>query len=128
MTPSPRQDPNTMIGYPIINPTFIEILFSKVENRYRFNQFWDITDDRGEYPAYPAPPVAQRMIWNTGANGYVKALNPINLNYNKSEFERKKFRHYTNSVFLRKRVIVGQQIRYKILVMITENKQLNSPR
>lgn len=128
MTPSPRQSPDLMIGYPIINPTFIEILYSKVENKYRFNQFWDITDDRGEYPLYPAPPVVQRMIWNTGANGYVKVLNPANLNYNKPEFQRKKLRHYTNSVFLRKRVIAGQQMTYKILVMITENKQLNSPR
>ena len=128
MTPNPRPDPRLMITYPIINPTFIEILFSKVENKYRFNQFWDITDDRGEYPLYPLPPVAQRMIWNTGANGYVKALNPANLNYNKTEFQRKKFRHYTNSVFLRKRVIVGQQMTYKMLIMITENKQLNSPR
>jgi hypothetical protein len=128
MTPNPRQDPKLMLSYPIINPTFIEILFSKVENKYRFNQFWDITDDRGEYPAYPLPPVAQRMIWNTGAAGYIKVLNAVNLNYNKPEFQRKKFRHYTNSVFLRKRVIVGQQMTYKVLIMITENKQLNSPR
>lgn len=128
MTPSPKNNPQLLIQYPLINPTFIEILFSKEENKYRFNQFWDITDDRGEYPAYPAPPVAQRMIWNTGANGYIKLLNPINLNYNKSEFQRKKFRHYTNSVFLRKRVIANQNMTYKILVMITENKQLNSPR
>lgn len=128
LTPNPRPDPMLMIQYPIVNPTFIEILFSKVENKYRFNQFWDITDDRGEYPLYPLPPVAQRMIWNTGANGYVKTLNPVNLNYNKAEMQRKKFRHYTNSVFLRKRVIVGQQMTYKMLVLIANTKELNSPR
>lgn len=128
MTPTPRNNPGLLIQYPIVNPTFIEILYSKEENKYRFNQFWDITDDRGEFPAYPAPPGAQRMIWNTSPNGYVKALNPLNLNYNKAELQRKKFRHYTNSVFLRKRVIVGQQLTYKMLVMITNNKQLNSPR
>lgn len=128
MTPTARNNPALLLQYPIINPTFIEILYSKEENKYRFNQFWDITDDRGEFPAYPAPPGAQRMIWNTGANGYIKTLNPANLNYNKAELQRKKFRHYTNSVFLRKRVIAGQQMTYKILVMITNNKQLNSPR
>lgn len=128
MNNSPRNNPSLLLQYPIINPTFIDILYSKEENKYRFNQFWDITDDRGEFPVYPAPPVAQRMIWNTGANGYVKSLNPANLNYNKAELQRKKFRHYTNSVFLRKRVIAGQQITYKMLVMITNNKQLNSPR
>jgi len=125
---NPRPDPVAMLTYPIINPTFIDILYSKVENKYRFNQFWDITEDRGEYPLYPALPGAQRVIWNTGANGYVKLLNPFNLAYNKAEFQRKKFRHYTNSVFLRKRVIVGQQMNYKMLVMLTNNKQLMSPR
>jgi len=128
LTPNPRPDPTLMITYPIINPTFIEILFSKVENKYRFNQFWDITNDRGEYPLYPLPPVSQQMIWNTGANGYVKSLNAVNLDYNKPELERKKFRHYTNSVFLRKRVIAGQQIRYKMLLAIANTKLLNSPR
>lgn len=128
LTPNPRPDPQLMIQYPIVNPTFIEILFSKIENKYRFNQFWDITDDRGEYPLYPLPPVAQRMIWNTAANGYVKSLNAANLNYNKAELQRKKFRHYTNSVFLRKRVIVGQQMTYKMLVLIANTKELNSPR
>lgn len=131
LTPNPRPDPLLMIQYPRINPlnpTFIEILYSKVENKYRINQFWDITDDRGEYPLYPLPPVAQRMIWNTGANGYVKALNAVNLNYSKEQLQRKKFRHYTNSVFLRKRVIVGQSIRYKMLVLISNNKELKSPR
>lgn len=128
LNPNPRPDPLLMIQYPIVNPTFIDILVSKVENKYRFNQFWDITDDRGEYPLYPLPPVAQRMIWNTAANGYVKTLNPLNLNYNKAEMQRKKFRHYTNSVFLRKRVIVGQQMTYKMLVLIANTKELNSPR
>jgi hypothetical protein len=128
LNPTPRPDPTLILTYPIINPTFIDILFSKIENKYRFNQFWDITDDRGEYPLYPLAAGPQRMIWNTGANGYVKSLNPVNLNYSKAELQRKKFRHYTNSVFLRKRVIVGQQMRYKILMALANNKQLNSPR
>jgi hypothetical protein len=124
---NPQDNPTAIIAYPIIQPTFIDILYSKVENKYRFNQFWDTTNDRGEYPLYPLPPVSQQMIWNTEPNGYIKSLNANNLNYNKPELQRKKFRHYTTSVFLRKRV-TPEQMRYKILVMITENKQLYSPR
>ena len=106
-----------------INPTNIDILFSKEENKYRFNQFWDITDDRGEYN-----PIAQRPIWDTAPNGYVRVLNPNNLNYNKAPLQRKKFRHYTTSVLLRKRVVAGQSMNYKMLVMIADTKNLYSPR
>jgi len=119
----PKDNPNTILQYPIINPTNIDILFSKEENKYRFNQFWDITDDRGEFNLS-----AQRPIWNTGANGYARVLNPANLNYNKPELQRKKFRHYTTSVLLRKRVIVGENMNYKMLVMIADAKNLYSPR
>lgn len=114
-----KNDPFEVVSYPRIQASYIDILFSKVENRYRFNQFWDITADRGEYN-----PNAQRMIWNTGANGYVRVLNPANMNYNKQEFQRKKFRHYLNYVFLRKKVSGDK----KMLVIFTNNKNLYSPR
>jgi hypothetical protein len=101
--------------YPKINPTSIDILFSKEENKYRFNQFWDITNNRGEFPngsAYPptgavipgttqlAGIYTQESIWNTQSNGYIKTLNTTNLNYNKTELQRKKFRHYLNFLYL----------------------------
>lgn len=114
-----RSNPLEVVSYPRIQPSYIDILFSKVENKYRFNQFWDITADRGEYNVN-----AQRMIWNTGANGYKRVLNPVNMNYNKQEFQRKKFRHYLNYVFLRKKVSGDK----KMLVIFTNNKNLYSPR
>lgn len=116
---SPRNDPQALVSYPIIGPTAIDILYSKVENKYRFNQFWDITADRGEYNL-----AAERVIWNTAENGYIRTLNLNNLNYVKDEFQRKKFRHYTNTVFLRRNVSDNK----KMLVLITNNKDLNSPR
>jgi hypothetical protein len=97
----------------------IDVLYSKEENKYRFNQFWDITDDRGEYN-----PNAERVIWNTAPNGYIRVLNPNNLNYNKEPFERKKFRHYTSSVLLRKNISGNR----KILMIFTVEKNLLSPR
>ena len=84
---------------------------------WRINQFWDITKDRGEFPQNstypPSGPVipgtttllgtySQEQIWNTEANGYVKNLNQSNLNYNKNQLQRKKFRHYLNFINLSK--------------------------
>ena len=92
-----------------------DILVSKEEQKYRLNQFWDITKDRGEFPegsSYPpnGPVIpgtttlqgnyASEFTWNTPQNGYKRVLNPNNLDYNKSELQRKKFRHYTNFITL----------------------------
>jgi len=124
---NPKNDPFLELTYPRVaplNPTIIDILFEKVENKYRFNQFWDITDDRGEFLDPSIPGFAQRAIWDTEANGYIKLLNPNNLNYNKEEMQRKKFRHYTVSVFLRRKVSGDK----KMLVMIANVKNLISPR
>ena len=116
---APKNNAPEIITYPRINPTFIDILFNKVEQKYRFNQFWDITDDRGEFNA-----VAERMIWNTEPNGYIRNLNPNNLDYNKLQTERKKFRHYKNTVLLRRRVSGNRNM----VVSIANNKNLMSPR
>lgn len=115
---TPHNDPFGMLAYPIINPSSISILYSKVEGKYRFNQFFDITDDRGEFSN------ARRMIWNTGANGYVRVLNPLNLDYQKNEFQRKKIRGYNTLVNLKKNVSGNM----KFLVLLSSNKLLNSPR
>lgn len=129
---TPKNNAPMIVQYPQVNLTFIDILFSKEEQKYRFNQFWDITDSRGEFPIgspYPPPTPnvgtqAERIIWNTAANGYVRNLNPANLNYSKDPLQRKKFRHYANFVLLRRRVSGDR----KILVMIANNKNLYSPR
>ena len=101
LTPTPFNNPILELTYPIINLNSIDILCSKVEQKYRFNQFWDITNDRGEF-ADPAGVVTQQSIWNTEVNGYIKNLNPINLNYLKSPLQHKKFRNYFTNVILRR--------------------------
>lgn len=121
---NPKNDPTAILQYPIINPTNINVLFSKEENKYRFNQFWDITDDRGEFFNPLIPGFAQRTIWETQPNGYIRLLNTNNLNYNKADFQKKKFRHYTVSVLLRK-LVSGDR---KMLVMLADVKNLLSPR
>ena len=116
----PRRDPILELTYPKINLDSIDILYSKVEQKYRFNQFWDITKDRGEY-TYPN---VQQPMWDTELNGFRRKLNPNNLNYLKSPFERKKFRHYTSHVLLY-RNISGN---VKMLFKLSNNKNQVSPR
>ncbi len=96
----PKNSVAQRLLFPKINPTSIDILADKVEQKYRFNQFWDITADRGEFTF----PNVQRPIWNTHINGYIRDLNPANLNYQKNAFQRKKFRHYANHVRLYKNI------------------------
>ena len=121
---NPKNNPTLALNYPIINNSSINILYSKVENKYRFNQFWDTTADRGQSLNPLIPGLAERMIWNTESNGYVKYLNNNNLDYNKSQLERKRFRHYTATVLLRRNVCDDK----KIMIMLADAKELNSPR
>lgn len=115
---NPKNDTFLLAQYPVVSATQIDILYSKEEQKYRFNQFWDITRDRGEFT------FAQESIWITEPNGYIKNLNPLNLNYLKSEFERKKIRHNNNRVLLR-RVVSGNN---KMLMIINNTKLQNSDR
>jgi len=96
----PKNDPITILDYPIIKTNNIDILYSKEENKYRFNQFWDITRNRGEYKEN------YETIWKTASNGYIRELNPLYLNYQKSPLQHKKIRHYLDKILL-KRLVSG---------------------
>ena len=98
LNPQPFNNPWGNLTYPVVNTNNIDVLVSKEEHKFRFNQFWDITNDRGEFTN------AEQAIFNTDCNGYIRTLNPTNLNYNKSQTQRKKFRHYSNQVILRRNV------------------------
>ena len=91
-----ESNPETIIDYPKIANDHIDILWSKEEQVYRFDQFWDITKDRMDRD--------MNTMFNTSPNGYVREINPKFVNYFKDEFERKKFRHMTNNVRLTKSV------------------------
>jgi hypothetical protein len=118
LTPTPYNNPLLELTYPIVNLNNINILYSKVEQKYRFNQFYDITKDRGEFTN------AEQPIWDTQPNGYIRLLNTINLNYNKAPLQHKKFRHYYNNVILR-RVNSGNR---KMLLRLNNTKLLLSMR
>jgi hypothetical protein len=115
-----KNDPLGMLTYPRINAAlgYIDIQFSKEENKYRFNQFWDITNNRGEYTPVNIP------MFNTAFNGYEYPINPQYINYNKPILERKKFRHNVNRVFLRR--LVSNDV--KLIFKVSNQKVLQSYR
>jgi hypothetical protein len=135
----PKNNVTLANQYPQITANSINILFSKEENKYRFNQFWDITRDRGEFPInsnYPPTgpvipgttildgPTEARNIWTTQPNGYIRDLNNLNLNYNKNELQRKRFRHYLNFLTLSK-AVSGD---VNMILKIVNSKNTYSPR
>lgn len=95
------QHPKTKYGsieYPKRTAQGWDILFSKREQRYRINMFWDSTRDRGEFTPY------EFHIWVNSANGYTRTLNPRAIDTDKPEEQRKKFRHYFTKFLLSKEV------------------------
>jgi len=116
-----------------------DILFSKEENKYRFNQFWDITKNRDEFPigsSYPPTgPVipgttvlqgnySSENTWITSQDGYTRTLNPLNMDYAKPELQRKKFRHYLNFLNLKRK----QCDNVNMILKFSNSKTQYSPR
>jgi hypothetical protein len=118
----PKNDIPLSLQFPKLAPDLVsyDILYAKEEQKYRINQFWDITKNRGEFPigsSYPPAPgpylpspdstvllgnYQDQNIWITQPNGYIKNINPVNVDYNKPELQRKKLRGYINFINLTK--------------------------
>jgi len=95
LNPKPA-NPYLEINYPNVNTSSIDILYGFKERKYRISQFWDITNDRGEYSN------AQQQSIITSDNGVDFSLNIDALNYNKEQIQRKKFRGEFAKIFLKK--------------------------
>ena len=108
-------------SYPRFNPVKggNDITFDKVENRYRFNQFQDLVNDRGQYPPYN-----EYNLWITSENGVDRMINPKAINYQKPADQRKRFRHYVNHILLSK----GGDTPYEIVFKFTGTKIRNAIR
>lgn len=113
-----KNNPLDLVNYPQATANGIDILYSKEENKFRFNQFWDVTKDRGEFSGNDTP------MWITKCSGYERTINPDYVNYFKTPTEHKKFRHYGNKVILRKNVSGDK----KMILKLTNSKHLNSSR
>lgn len=87
------QNPEDRVSFPRKNTTnsvSYDILFDKEENKYRINQFWDAVKDRGEFSH------AEFHLFPVDESGYKGIINPIAIDLDKPEEQRKKFRHYWN--------------------------------
>jgi hypothetical protein len=109
----PKNNPLEAMIYPKVNSNGIDILYSKEENKYRFNQFWDITKQREEFTMRPVE--FRETMFNTLPTGYEFNINPRYIDYQKATLERKKFRHYVNRVFLRKNASGPVKMNIKIV-------------
>ena len=114
-------DPERDLSFPIkdtLNPVAWKVLFSKEENKYRINMFWDATNDRGEFSN------SEFHLFPTDESGYKNVINPLGINIDKLEEERKKFRHYWNKFRLIK-TVSGEN---KFICKLYNIKKLISPR
>lgn len=105
-------DPEQNLQYPKKNNTnsiSYDIIFHKEENKYRINQFWDSVKDRGEFTS------AEVHLFPTDESGYKQVINPVALDIDKPEEQRKKFRHYWNKFRLIKTVSGSTKFVSKLL-------------
>ena len=120
LNPIIRNQVSQQFLYPFYNSgtTQYEIKLDKVEQKYRFNQFWDITKDRGEYSG------AQNLLMTTQSNGYMFSINSNSVDYFKPQTQRKKLRHKSSKVHLQRNVSGNN----KITLHFSDTKQTKSPR
>ncbi len=112
-------EPELDINYPIkngLNPITFDVLFSKEENKYRINQFWDMVKDRGEFT------LSENHLFPTDESGYKQVINPQAIDMNKPEEQRKKFRHY----FTKFRLIKSISGKNKFITKLYDIKKLLS--
>ncbi len=96
-----------VLNYPQIGFDEYLIKYDKEENKTRFNMFWDITKDRGEFTKNNFP------LWTTEPNGYRKSITPQAVNYFKNQFEHKRFRHMQHKILLNKEVSGDKKMIFK---------------
>lgn len=115
-----KKDMSQLLGWPKYDaPNERQlVLYNKSEQKYRVNQFSDITNDRGEFSGRNYP------LWITPANGYTKEVNMKAINFQKPVQLRKKFRNVWQKVMLTKQNLKEKKYIFKI----ANSKQLNSPR
>jgi hypothetical protein len=93
-------NPFTDINYPKPTNLGFEILYSKVENKYRVDTFWDITKNRQ----------SDMYLIQFQPDGYKRMVNPAAIDVGKSAFERKAFRSQWNRIHLIKDKPISKMI------------------
>jgi len=96
LTIQPWDNPYATINYPFFTAGAYNTLYSKVENRYRLNTFYDFSDNRYQFG------IGSLQAINTHENSY--SFNLVNAYFNqlKAWNEQKRFRYRGTQIFLRK--------------------------
>lgn len=96
----PWNNPFATLNRPAVSPTgTFNIYYNKVENKYRFSNILDFTNDRGQFT------FTLTQAIQTDSNGYNFVLNPLYNNPNKLPLQRKKIRHYHNRIYLQRSIV-----------------------
>jgi hypothetical protein len=112
----PKNNPYALMDTPAMGVNGVDTFYSKEENKYRINQFFDLTRKRSEFDDLYIP------MWEHAPDGYHKQVNGLYITYSKNPLQRKKFRHYSNRAILR-RVTCGS---VKMLLKLVGEKVLRS--
>jgi len=115
-----KNDITKVCYYPRVGVGYIDVEFSKVEQKYRFNQFWDVTKNKAEFNNNYVP------LISTECNAYKYLPNPEYIDYNKPLYQRKKIRHNWNKIYL-SRVDSPLEMN-KIIFKFTNSKEIVSTR
>lgn len=113
-----RNNITDILNYPQLTVDGWQVAYSKVEQKTRIDQFFDLTKDRGEYTKNNYP------LWTISPNGYIRTVTPEAINVNKNSFERKKFRNLWHKIYLSKSVSNDK----KYLFKFATNNETISPR
>jgi hypothetical protein len=114
----PKNHPYALLDAPVTGVNGVDTYYSKEENKYRINQFFDLTRNRSEFDDQYIP------MWEHAPDGYHKVVNGRYITYSKAALQRKKFRHYVNKAVL-KRVKCGG---VKMVLKMVGSKHLRSMR
>ncbi len=111
---TPKNNPLARLNYPKYLPGIVEVLYEKVEQKYRFNHFIDLVKDRGEYSGNVNSTI------ETEPNGYILGVDNSAIDYLKKPTERKKFRHFRNHIHLIRKD-GGNDKKYILKLFITKS-------
>jgi hypothetical protein len=81
-----------------------EVLFTKKEEKYSINQFWDTVKNPNE----------GFHIWHNDESGYKKTLNTLALDLDKPNIKRTKFRHNWTKFFFAKEFVGATKFIFKL--------------
>ena len=115
----PWNNPYIALTYPNFSGSTRQVLYQKVENKYRLNDFYDYTKDRGQFFVTSNTPMIA-----TSANGYTFNTNTAYFDLSKPWNQLKRMRFMGTRIFMRKRNLGNNSL----TIRYANTKNQHSPR